>query len=84
MRYKKFLFFNVKDFLYNKYICDIYILAKNKMKFKTIKINIETKTTFEIFLKQKRYYFLILKILYLISISVKCIRRIYGLKKSVT
>ena len=29
-RYKKFLFFNVKDFIFNKYICEIYILADIK------------------------------------------------------
>ena len=27
---KTFLFFNVKDFIFNKYICEIYILADIK------------------------------------------------------
>ena len=27
---KKFLFFNVKDFIFNKYICEMYILADIK------------------------------------------------------
>ena len=29
-RYRKFLFFNVKDFIFNKYNCEIYILADIK------------------------------------------------------
>ena len=29
-RYKKFVFFNVKDFIFNKFICEIYILADIK------------------------------------------------------
>ena len=49
-----------------------------RLKFKIFK---EIKKTFETFLKQK-LLFLIEKILYFISISVKCIRcRIYGFQK---
>ena len=29
-KYKKFLFFNVKDFICNKYICEIFIFAEIK------------------------------------------------------
>ena len=70
----------------------MYILADKKRNCKkSIFIYVETKTTFETFKKKKilffnikDFIFYILKILYFISTSVKCICcRIYDFQKKV-
>ena len=55
-RYKKFLFFNVKDFI-SISVKYIYV-GRYKMRLQKIKIFIETNTTFEtlIFFKFERFY----------------------------
>ena len=52
---KSFTFFNLKDFTFYKYICEVYILADIKRNIK-IKIYIGTKTTFD-FSDTKKFLF---------------------------
>ena len=49
---------NVKDFIFQKYICKMYVyLGRYLLKLQKIKIYIGTKTTFEKTLNQKFVFF---------------------------
>ena len=69
----KFTLFDLKDFISNKHICKIYILADIEGKYQDIKIYIGRKTTFEKIQRNFFYFFFIQKIYILyVHMSVKC------------